>query len=77
MPSPSIEVVESILVDVTESVRARLRTQILLDQDDPYMIAQHSAIASSSATPGPQVSPTPSVDHSSSSRQLTLHQVLA
>ena len=38
MPSPSIDVVESILVDVAESVRARLRTQILPDQDDPYMI---------------------------------------
>ena len=79
MPSPLVDVVESILVSPSRLAH----TQVLLDQDDPYMIVQHSTIASSSSvTSGPQISPVSqlpasSADRPSSSRQLTLHQVLA
>ena len=74
MPSTSIDVAESILV----SPPRLAQTQILPYPDDPYVTVQRSTVDSSSAwSHGPQTLPASPIDHPSSSRQLTLHQVLA
>ena len=66
MPSVSFDVSEAILDATT-----RLAQDPMTSQDDPYTVVRHSAISSV-----PQ-SPAPPADRPSSSRQLTLHQVLA
>jgi hypothetical protein len=79
MPSLTFDVSEDILAGIDRSARILM----IPDQDDPYEIVCRSAIASSSShtsvspTPTSSQMPTPVAEHSSSSRQLTLHQALA